>query len=265
MSRRPIWVISGWTLLALLGLLLAAGVALIYAGTLPGRPAPRPGDRVLVDPGHGGIDSGCHWDQLFEKDLTLRMAVLVKNRLEEAGVPAFLTRSSDRDLDPLEPSIRGRHQRDLQARAELARQVRPVAMVSLHVNAGTGERLSGAMVFYQAQSPESRRLAALILEELRNVVPGNQNGILSADFYLLRSVPHPTVLVEAGFLTTARDRATLTSPDGQERIAEAVATGILAYLRGQAAPIPSDRPSLAPALGGFGRDRLEPDTDGCGS
>lgn len=134
-------------------MLLLTGVALIYAGTLPGRPGPRPAHPVLLDPGHGGIDSGCHWDQVFEKDLTLSLAVLVKNRLEAVEVPTLLTRSSDRDLDPLEPSVRGRHRRDLEARARLARETRPVVLVSLHVNAGTAERLSGAMVFYQGQSP----------------------------------------------------------------------------------------------------------------
>lgn len=261
---RPIWVLSGWTLLFFVGVSLGAGVFLIYAGSLPVQTSRPPGARVLIDPGHGGIDSGCHWGEVFEKDLTLEMAFLLKNRLEEAQVPAILTRATDRDLDPLEPSQRGRHLRDLQARAALARQVSADLMVSLHVNAAGSESLSGAMVFYQPERPESRRLAALILEQLRRVVPGNQNGILPADFYLLRTVPYTTVLVEAGFLTGSADRPILTSRLGQERIAAAIAAGILAFVQGEPTPPVQERSALAPGLRWPGRDPLEPHL-ACGS
>src|SRR5690606_9937830 len=194
----------GWTLLLLLGTLGAAGLFLIDAGALP-PPEPRPVPfRVLIDPGHGGIDSGCHWGDLLEKEITLDLAIELKNRLEAQQVPALLGRATDRDLDPLEPTVRGRHLRALQAQRKLARAGAAI-LVSLHVNAASSDHLSGAMVFYQPHLPESRRLAAHIQAELERVLPGNQNGILPGDFYLLRHVPYPTVLVEAGFLTSSTD------------------------------------------------------------
>lgn len=245
---RPILVVPGWTLLLFLGALLGAGLFLIDAGSLPLQ-EPRPATfRVLIDPGHGGIDSGCHWGDLFEKDLTLDMAFSLKNRLEAVHIPAILTRSTDDDLDPLEPNIRGRHQRDLQARAHLAREVGADILVSIHVNAAGSEHLSGGMVFYQPHLPESRRLAAHIQAELQKVLPGNQNGILPGNFYLLRHVPYPTVLVEAGFLTGAADRERLSSPSGRQAIAEAIAAGIIAYHAGHATPSVPERPTLMPAV-----------------
>lgn len=263
---RPIVVIPGWTLALLLGTLLGAGLFLIDAGSLPlGDPRPAP-FRVLIDPGHGGIDSGCHWGDLFEKDLTLDMAFWLKNRLEAEQVPAILTRSTDQDLDPLEPNIRGRHQRDLQARVSLAREVGADILVSLHVNAATADHLSGAMVFYQPHLPESRRLAAHIQAELQQVLPGNQNGILPGNFYLLRHVPYPTVLVEAGFLTGAADRERLASRSGRQAIAEAIAAGIVGYHAGHATPSVPERPTLMPAIEW---PRFEPgehgDTASCGA
>lgn len=244
---RPILVIPGWTLLLLLGTLGAAGLFLIDAGALP-PPEPRPVPfRVLIDPGHGGIDSGCHWGDVLEKEITLDLALELKNRLEAQQVPALLGRATDRDLDPLEPTVRGRHLRDLQARVKLAREVGAAILVSLHVNAASSDHLSGAMVFYQPHLPESRRLAAHIQAELERVLPGNQNGILPGDFYLLRHVPYPTVLVEAGFLTSSTDREQLASPGGRQAIAEAIAAGIVAYHAGRATPPVLERPTLTAA------------------
>jgi len=245
---RPILVVPGWTLVLLLGALFGAGIFLIAAGS-PSLQEPRPATfRVLIDPGHGGIDSGCHWGDLFEKDLTLDMAFSLKNRLEAEQIAAILTRSTDDDLDPLEPNIRGRHQRDLEARVRLAREVGADILVSIHVNAAGSERLSGGMVFYQPHLPESRRLAAHIQAELQKVLPGNQNGILPGNFYLLRHVPYPTVLVEAGFLTGAADRERLSTPSGRRAIAEAIAAGIIAYRSGLATPSVPERPVFMPAI-----------------
>ncbi len=53
---------------------------------------------VIVDAGHGGIDSGAVGNGLQEKDLTLQAAIYMYNRLQELGIKAVLTRTDDEYL-----------------------------------------------------------------------------------------------------------------------------------------------------------------------
>lgn len=53
---------------------------------------------VIVDAGHGGIDSGAVGNNLQEKDLTLQAATYMFNRLEELGIKAVMTRTDDEYL-----------------------------------------------------------------------------------------------------------------------------------------------------------------------
>ena len=246
----------------LLGLGIALGVVAVLSWTpalAPGaeRPLPLPlaGRRIVLDPGHGGIDPGCHRDGILEKDLTLRVALLLAARLTERGAEVTLTRESDTELSHLTQSEPTRHSRDLAARVLIAEESGAEILVSLHVNAASSAQLGGAIVFHHQGSEEGRRLAQAIFERLEPVVPGNQSGVLPHNFYILRRASMPAVLVELGFLTHARDREKLMSDEGRARMAEAIAAGIEAYalraarLPDQAAGAGQEDPSASSAAG----------------
>ena len=55
---------------------------------------------IVIDAGHGGTDSGAVGNGIIEKDLTLKIATYIANRLKEMGLPVTLTRSDDTTLDP---------------------------------------------------------------------------------------------------------------------------------------------------------------------
>lgn len=188
---------------------------------------PLAGRVFLVDPGHGGIDSGCHAGSLMEKDIALAVGLELTRLLRQAGARTGITRNADMELGHMMAGPRSRYHRDLATRVALARRLAPDLFISVHVNASRHPSHYGAMVFYRVSDAVSRRAARLILEEVRAVAPGNQNAALAADLYVLRQHPHPAVLVELGFLTHPQDRQLLTSPQGQRALAGAIFRGVV--------------------------------------
>ena len=57
-------------------------------------------DGVIIDPGHGGIDSGARGSNLLEKEYNLLISRYIYDRLKELGVPVYITRDVDMTLEP---------------------------------------------------------------------------------------------------------------------------------------------------------------------
>ncbi len=212
-------------------------------------PPPAPGAlhriRVMIDPGHGGVDSGCCSGDIMEKDLNLMVAKALQSELEQLDASVGLTRTTDEALAPYDGAA-NRHRRDLAARIAKTRDFAADIYISLHVNSGAS-RLGGSLTFYRKGDEESRRLAALVQERMRQVVPGNQNGILPASFMVLTSLGIPAILVETGFLSNSQDRERLLRPGAAYPLAAGIAAGLVAYIQGQAVTAPTISPFPAPA------------------
>ena len=183
---------------------------------------PLVGRVFVVDPGHGGIDSGCHVGPVMEKEIVLAVGLELTRLLRQAGARVGITRHQDMELGHMMSRGGSRYHRDLRARVTVARRLGPELYLSLHVNASHNPSMNGGVVFYGLGRVDARRAAGIILEELRQVMPGNQNAVLPADLFVLRENPYPAVLVELGFLTHPRDRRVLTDPDGQKALAAAL-------------------------------------------
>jgi N-acetylmuramoyl-L-alanine amidase len=97
------------------------------------------GRKVVIDPGHGGDDTGtpARYGNLSEKQIALEVALAVGARLREQGVTVLFTRTTD-----VRPS--------LEERAELANRENPDLFISIHVNADARKELRGATVYYTA-------------------------------------------------------------------------------------------------------------------
>jgi N-acetylmuramoyl-L-alanine amidase len=182
--------------------------------------------KVLIDPGHGGKDSGAVgvYSDVLEKDLNLTLARLVR-RCVRRGDFLFsprLTRWRDKTLS-------------LSDRVKKAERVKPDLFVSLHCNSFKDQEAEGVEVFFKEECVQSRHLAQNILDNLLSVMPDHKNrGVKPGNLYVLRNSPVPAVLVEYEFLSNPYMLAYLTDLDNQWQLAWATAQGIEYNLEGGA-------------------------------
>lgn len=198
------------------------------AGMLP---APSlPSVEVVIDVGHGGIDGGTSHKDLLEKDINLQISKQLLQELNQRGIRAISNRAGDYALSDDNRWLRSsRHKRDLAQRSELANQLNPWLMVSLHCNWSPNKGKRGPLVIYQKDGKSLT--AAKILQSSLNRLYGTKTAVEKGKtYYVLNHTRCPTVIVEMGFLSNDGDRSLLTSPSGQSRIASALADGIAEYL-----------------------------------
>ena len=173
---------------------------------------------VTIDPGHGGKDPGTIGiNGVQEKNVVLPISLQVKQYLEQQGVRVQITRDSDYFV-----SLEGRSQMANRADADL--------FVSIHANAINLSRpdVNGLEVYY---FQSGQRLAQTIHRSILQSVSIRDRRVRQARFYVLRKSSMPAVLVETGFLTGQEDAANLTQESYRRQMAEAIARGILDYIR----------------------------------
>jgi N-acetylmuramoyl-L-alanine amidase len=217
---------------------------------------------VILDPGHGGDETGAVGpNRLRESVLNLAVSQYAKSALQGAGVSVILTRPGDDRVV-------------LSTRSQLVRKLHPAAFVSVHHNSSPdGPRDSpGTETYYQYRSSSSKRLAGLIYEEVFRALSAYQVpwvGQVDAgakyrlndqggDYYhmLRETAGVPSALAELAFLSNPPEADLLARPDVQRVEGEAVARGIMRFLRtqdpgsGYVTPIP--RTSSAGGGGGEG-------------
>lgn len=190
-----------------------------------------PAADVLIDAGHGGIDGGTHWNNIMEKDINLAISRKLYLFLRSKGLKVVLNRTGDYALsdDNRWHLSRSRHRRDLSQRRGLSDELNPALFVSIHVNWSPKGRQSGPLVIHQPEG-RSALLASFIQNSLNQQQGRSRLPIEAKKFYLLNRVDFPSVIVETAFLSDPKDRAMLTSIPGQNRIAAAIANGIIGYL-----------------------------------
>ena len=196
---------------------------------------------VLLDPAHGGDDPGVTSDKLREKELTLNLALLVREEAQKIpGLQVQLTRSTDRTLSIAE-------------RIKSSGTIKADALLSLHVNAGFGKKASGYEVYFPGfrqsvpgggdSSPiikdmarntslnDSVRLAQRIQSALETVFPRKGRGLRDAPSPLLDGLTIPGLVVEIGFATHPEDRKKLTDENTQRALARALVAGLWKYFQ----------------------------------
>lgn len=183
------------------------------------------GTVILVDPGHGGDDPGAVVGTTLEKTLVLDISLALKQMLEQHGAKVVLTREGDIDLG-------GRIREELAKRVALVDKHKAQVYVSIHANKDPC-RCWGAQTFYQRNGmPAGKDLAMAIQRRLRQMTPTTRTE-LDADYFVLRTSPVPSAVVEVGFLTNAEEHQRLKDPAYQRKLATAVALGLADYFRSQ--------------------------------
>ena len=186
---------------------------------------------VVIDVGHGGIDSGkVSADGILEKDVNLAIAKKLKVLLEQEDVCVTLTRDSDTGL--YREGDSNKKVADLQNRCALIEKIDPACTVSIHQNSFSSPEVRGAQVFYYGQSEASKELAELVQASLiKRADPENhRRAKANESYYLLKRTVSPTIIVECGFLSNPTEAAFLTSEDYQNRLVWAIHMGVLEFL-----------------------------------
>ena len=186
------------------------------------------GKVIVVDPGHGGRDTGCFSPDhsVLEKDLTLSMGKLVARRLAEDGASVILTRQTDY-LTPLEerPKIANRNNADF--------------FVSIHINSiSINNKVSGTRTYFHGNNRMSQLLGECLQSEIVKLSGLPSKGVqsdtmlYSSGLAVLRGTQAsiPAVLIEVGFINHDTDRALMQQPEFQLSLALAIERGLKVYL-----------------------------------
>ncbi|MCL6587378.1 MAG: N-acetylmuramoyl-L-alanine amidase CwlD [Anoxybacillus sp.] len=192
---------------------------------------PLSGRIIILDPGHGGPDGGAVGDEVLEKEITLRVAMKLRDYLQQQGALVLLTREDDYDL--AEKDTKGYSRRkveDLKRRVQLINQSEADLFISIHLNAIPSPRWRGAQTFYYGSLIENERLAKFIQAELRrNLENTDRSAKVINTVYLLKYAKKPGALVEVGFLSNPEERELLASDRYQTKLAASIYKGILRY------------------------------------
>ena len=219
---------------------------------------PGPVHTVILDAGHGGVDSGATGPFGKEKDATLDVVLRTKKLLQESGYQVRCTRLSD-VLIPLEK------------RAEFANRHANAIFVSVHFNksntgGGSGletyclaprgvpsmdeENLSYSdYVQYPGHShdPANIALATTVHAALVRNLGLTDRGVKRARFVVVRNIMIPGILIEGGFMSGTPDARLIASPEYRQRIAQCIMDGVDRYKQAMASEIPYQKPTAVVA------------------
>jgi N-acetylmuramoyl-L-alanine amidase len=216
--------------------------------------------KIVIDPGHGGKDPGAIGrGGLREKDVTLRLSKMLREKLRPSVQKIVMTRETDVFI-PLEE------------RTAIANSQDADLFVSIHINASTRTAASGVETYILniSNDEESRRLAARenatsrrsvsdlefilndliktaktndsvrlasavqgrVAKNLREKFSTRSNGVKGAPFYVLVGTKMPSILVEVSYISNPREEKLLRSDRYLEEIIEGISKGLLDYING---------------------------------
>lgn len=187
--------------------------------------------RIVLDPGHGGIDPGMVGvGGVEEKHINLQVAKTLGNLLEKQGFEVIYTRTEDVGL--YNEDTDNKKAEDMRRRCELIEEAAPLLTVSVHQNSYTDASVFGPQVFYFEHSDTGEELAAAVQEQLNTQLeiakPRSIKG--NTNYYILKRSPGITILVECAFLSNPQEAEKIQTEEYQQAVARAICDGILQYL-----------------------------------
>ncbi len=187
------------------------------------------GKIICIDPGHGGTDVGAigrlGGKEIYEKNITLSIALPLRDMLTSAGAKVVMTRSTDKDVygpwadaDP-----------ELQARCDVANEAHADAFISIHIDSFSNGSVDGTTAYYNAKSSKDLLLAQMMHQATMSGLAIPDRGVKSNDFYVNVNTTMPSVLMEMGFITNPHRLQMLTSTWGPKTIAKSLFNGLVNY------------------------------------
>jgi N-acetylmuramoyl-L-alanine amidase len=221
---------------------------------------------VIIDPGHGGIDTGAAYYGSKEADITLKVSKLLAQKLSnETGIKVSLSRAEDKAIE-------------LTERAKIAHKNKGDLFISIHTNSSPERRAKGLEVYVENVLPPDQESLFLAYRENQFEISGRGMGrpsqyrenysaevssilddiakshylftsleaanqiqsqwqedrggkarLRQAPFFVVSSINMPSVLVEIGFLSNSSEAEILKDPKQQEKIAETLTKSVLKF------------------------------------
>ncbi|MGE5677280.1 MAG: N-acetylmuramoyl-L-alanine amidase family protein, partial [Pseudomonadota bacterium] len=186
-----------------------------------GSSKPLSGMTIMLDPGHGGTDTGATGPLgagYSEKDINLATALKLRSELEKLGAKVTMTRSTDINVS-------------LEERLAVSRNSKPDMFISLHANSMEDNvdisRVDGFAVFYREKLAQS--LAAAVFENTVATLGRTNKGLHNNNFYVTRGTWAPSILVESGFVPNPYEFEWLTGEAGQTALAKSLSQAVVRY------------------------------------
>ncbi len=181
---------------------------------------PLAGMTVMVDAGHGGVDAGAPslLTGLYEKELNLRYALTLRDKLEALGATVVMVRTED-------VQVRGRQI------GALTRETRPDLFISVHMNtAGSASANGPSLHYYNEYSyAPAKAIYERIYAAYTERKETTRRGANWDPFYVTRTNDVPCVLAECGFISNVQDIELLNTDDFRDSFCAAMAQGVADY------------------------------------
>lgn len=185
------------------------------------------GKTICLDPGHGGSDPGAIGPTgTCEKNNTLAIALLLKNKLEKNSAKVIMTRETDQDVAYADASAND----ELAARVDIANNAAAHLFISIHNDAFTRDTASGTTTFHYGDQ-ESIKLANCVQNCIVDTLGTKNRRARFASFYVLRYTNMTSILVETAFISNPEEELLLASEDGRSNIALTIFEGIVKYYK----------------------------------
>ena len=186
------------------------------------------GKVIYIDPGHGGLDPGTIYKDIYEKDINLKICLKLQKVLESEGAIVYLTRYDDYDLSNNSYS---RKKSDLNNRAKIINESNADIYISIHLNSINSSTWRGAQVFYDDINEKNKDIANLFQEQLKIDLKTTRSVKEISTMLMNRKITVPGILIEAGFLSNPNDRYLLRQDDYQYKICNSIRNGLIKYFK----------------------------------
>lgn len=186
------------------------------------------GKVIYIDAGHGGVDSGAVYKNIYEKDINLEISLKLEDELTKKGAIVYQTRYGDYDLSV--PNTINRKRSDLSRRSNIINRSQADMFISIHLNAEETGIWRGPQVFYHTINKKNEEIAKIMQKKLNKDLNGDREYKNNNSLYLQKRIKVPGILIEVGFLSNSNDRYLLRQDSYQNKIVNSISNGIIYYL-----------------------------------
>lgn len=198
---------------------------------------------IVIDPGHGGADRGATSSTVIESKIALQVALRLQAKLSESqNTKVLLTRETDSSLS-------------LKRRVQLSETTKADLFISLHGNSSPDRRAKGAEFYFAEAKPspkephskdviptivqdlaqqarlfQSHNLAVNMFQVWKSSEISLPRAIKQAPFYVINKNSTPSLLVEFGFISNAKESSQLLTDTVQEQIAQNIKEAVISWL-----------------------------------
>lgn len=191
--------------------------------------APLVGKVVYLDAGHGGVDPGAYYKDIYEEDINLSITLKLRDYLLTKGCTVYLTRDGDYDLS--NPKARLRKRSDLSNRASLIDKSNADLYLSIHLNSSTSTAWKGAQVFYDDINKNNKDFALIFQKNFNSNLGSKREEKEIKNLYMYKNIKNvPGLLLEVGFITNANERQLLNKEWYQNKIVKVITKSVIDVL-----------------------------------